>query len=121
VRAFDVALPQGVVLVADPDLVLLHVLGAQSAAAEADEAADLAAAAAASEASAAAAAPAEDEIRSAVGVRGTSVAESTVLGSSSGSAIPVRSTRATGTTWGSRSSRLSQGQQGSRHTSVPRP
>ena len=50
VRASDVALPQGVVLVADPDLVLLHILGAQSAAAEADEAADLAAAAAASEA-----------------------------------------------------------------------
>ena len=62
VRASDVALPDGVVLVADPDLVLLHVLGAQSAAAEADEAADLAAAAAASEASAAAAAPAEDEV-----------------------------------------------------------
>ncbi len=62
VRASDVVLPDGVVLVADPDLVLLHVLGAQSAAAEADEAADLAAAAAASEASAAAAAPAEDEV-----------------------------------------------------------
>ena len=62
VRASDVVLPAGVVLVADPDLVLLHVLGAQSAAAEADEAADLAAAAAASEASAAAAAPAEDEV-----------------------------------------------------------
>ena len=62
VRASDVALPEGVVLVADADLVLLHVLAAQSAAAEADEAADLAAAAAASEASAAAAAPAEDEV-----------------------------------------------------------
>jgi large subunit ribosomal protein L25 len=62
VRASDVALPEGVVLVAEPDLVLLHVLAAQSAAAEADEAADLAAAAAASEASAAAAAPAEDEV-----------------------------------------------------------
>lgn len=59
-RASDVALPQGVELVADPDLVLIHVLGAQSAAAEADEAADLAVAAAASEASAAAAAPEED-------------------------------------------------------------
>jgi len=62
VRASDVVLPEGVVLVADADLVLLHVLAAQSAAAEADEAADLAAAAAASEASAAAAAPAEDEV-----------------------------------------------------------
>jgi large subunit ribosomal protein L25 len=62
VRASDVALPEGVVLVAEADLVLLHVLAAQSAAAEADEAADLAAAAAASEASAAAAAPAEDDV-----------------------------------------------------------
>ena len=61
VRASDVALPQGVVLVADPDLVLLHILGAQSAAAEADEAADLAAAAAASEASAASALAAAPE------------------------------------------------------------
>jgi large subunit ribosomal protein L25 len=56
VHAGDVALPSGVVLLADPELVLLHVLAAQSAEAEADEAADLAAAAAASEASAATAA-----------------------------------------------------------------
>jgi large subunit ribosomal protein L25 len=60
-RASDVALPEGVVLVADPELVLMHILAAQSAAAEADEAADLAAAAAASEASAASALAAAPE------------------------------------------------------------
>lgn len=60
VRASAVALPSGVVLVADPELVLLHVLAAQSAEAEAEEAADLAAAEAASEASAAAAEAAEE-------------------------------------------------------------
>ena len=56
VRANEVALPAGVVLIADPELVLLHVLAAQSAEAEEEEAADLAAAEAASEASAAASA-----------------------------------------------------------------
>ena len=58
VRAVEVALPDGVVLAADPELVLLHVLAAQSA--EVEEAADLAAAEAASEAAAAAAAEAEE-------------------------------------------------------------
>ena len=53
VRANEVALPAGVVLIADPELVLLHVLAAQSAEAEEEEAADLAAAEGASEASAA--------------------------------------------------------------------
>lgn len=61
VRANEVALPAGVVLIADPEMVLLHVLAAQSAEAEEEEAADLAAAEAASEASAAAAAAAESE------------------------------------------------------------
>lgn len=48
IHASDVALPTGVTLAADPELVLLHVLGAQSAAAAADEAAEEAAAAEAS-------------------------------------------------------------------------
>ena len=61
VRANEVALPAGVVLIADPELVLLHVLAAQSAEAEEEEAADLAAAEAASEASAAASAAVEAE------------------------------------------------------------
>ena len=60
VRANEVALPAGVVLVADPELVLLHVLSAQSAEAEEEEAADLAAAEAASEASAAATAASDE-------------------------------------------------------------
>ena len=59
VRAVEVALPDGVVLAADPELVLLHVLAPQSA--EVEEAADLAAAEAASEASAAAAAAEAEE------------------------------------------------------------
>ena len=60
VRAGEIDLPAGVVLIAEPDLVLVHVLAAQSAADEEEEAADLAAAAAASEASAAATAEAEE-------------------------------------------------------------
>lgn len=48
IHASDVVLPSGVTLAADPEFVLLHVLGAQSAAAAADEAAEEAAAAEAS-------------------------------------------------------------------------
>lgn len=55
-RAGDVPLPAGAVLVADPELVVVHILGAQSAEAAADEAAE---AAAADEAAGVAAAEAE--------------------------------------------------------------
>lgn len=55
-RAGDVRLPAGAVLVADPELVVVHILGAQSAEAAADEAAE---AAAADEAAGVAAAEAE--------------------------------------------------------------
>lgn len=40
VRASDVTLPAGAVLVADPDLVVVHVLGAQAAELEAEEVAE---------------------------------------------------------------------------------
>jgi large subunit ribosomal protein L25 len=52
-RASDVPLPAGAVLVADPDLVVVHILGAQSAEAAADEAAEAAEAEAAAGAAAA--------------------------------------------------------------------
>jgi large subunit ribosomal protein L25 len=52
-RASDVPLPSGAVLVADPDLVVVHILGAQSAEAAADEAAEAAEAEAAAGAAAA--------------------------------------------------------------------